>query len=395
MIDKEKIFREKRKISIYSIIVNFTLATIKFAGGIFANSAALVADGIHSLSDLAASLSVYLGIVISNKKSKTFPYGLYKVENLVALVSAFAIFFAGYEIAREVLFEPPKEITSLPVALAVIGATIIITFSYAAWELKKGKQLNSPSLIADAQHVKTDFFSTLIVLVGILGQYFNIVWLEKGAVVVVVIFIFHSGWEILKESIKVLLDASVDSKTMQQVYNLLRSENMISEIKNVTGRSSGSYIFLELDLVLATNNLEKAHDFSEQLEEKLKKEIPFVEKVLIHFEHGHKQKKIAVLAKEDGTLCTHFGSCPQIVIFTDNNGQWEKEILLNPAAKLEKRKGIELAEYLRHKQITCLVVKENLHSKSAEYALENAMIDIVITDKKTVDEIDPEKLDCH
>ena len=101
-VDKSLNFETKKKISLFSVGINLLLSLIKIVGGKISGSAALTADGVHSLSDLAASLSVYAGIVISNKKSDAFPLGLYKVENLVALVSAFAIFFAGYEIAKDV-----------------------------------------------------------------------------------------------------------------------------------------------------------------------------------------------------------------------------------------------------------------------------------------------------
>jgi len=131
---REMIYKEKKKIAIFSIIVNFTLSIIKIIGGTISGSASLTADGIHSLSDLAASFSVLTGIVIANKKAKDFPMGLYKVENLVALVSAFAIFFAGYEIARDVFFGEPMKITNLPIAVIAIIATVIITFLYANWE---------------------------------------------------------------------------------------------------------------------------------------------------------------------------------------------------------------------------------------------------------------------
>ena len=277
-------FSEKKKISLYSIGINFILSLIKIVGGIISGSAALTADGIHSLSDLAASLSVYVGIVISNKKSELFPHGLYKVENLVALVSAFAIFFAGYEIAKDVLFGELQEIKNLWVALVVIGLTVAITYFYSMYEKKMAIKLNSPSLMADAEHIKSDFYTALVVFVGVLGQYFGYAIIEKIAVVIVVYFIFHSGFEILKESIKVLLDASLDHESIDKIREILNNEELIEKTNTITGRNAGSFKFVHLDLKLKTDSLKEAHAFSHKLEEKIKKEIPFVEKVIIHYE---------------------------------------------------------------------------------------------------------------
>jgi len=275
---------EKKKISLYSVGINLLLSLIKIAGGMISGSAALTADGVHSLSDLAASLSVYVGIIIANKKSTMFPHGLYKVENLVALLSAFAIFFAGYEIAKDVLFGEGSEIKNLTVALVVIGITVVITYLYSRWERQKAIELNSPSLLADSEHIKTDFYTALVVLVGVLGQYFGYPIVEKIAVVIVVYFIFHSGFDILKESVKVLLDASLDHESIDKVREILNEEPHIHEIKKITGRNSGSFKFVQLDLDLKTDSLSEAHEIVHMLEDKIKDEMPFVEKVVIHFE---------------------------------------------------------------------------------------------------------------
>lgn len=275
---------EKKKISLYSVGVNLTLSLIKIVGGMVSGSAALLADGIHSLSDLAASLSVFVGIVISNKKYKLFPHGLYKVENLVALVSAFAIFFAGYEIAKDVLFSDLTPIKNLPVALAVLALTVMITYFYSRWEKKKAIELNSPSLLADAEHVKADFYTALVVLVGVLGQYFGYPIIEKFAVVIVIYFIFHSGFGILKEAIKVLLDASLDHETIDEIREILEETPKVKKIKTITGRNAGSFQFVQLNLVLDTDSLREAHAIAHKIEDSIKIKMPFVEKVVIHYE---------------------------------------------------------------------------------------------------------------
>jgi cation diffusion facilitator family transporter len=277
-------FNEKKKISLYSVGVNLLLSLIKIIGGVISGSVALTADGVHSLSDLAASLSVYAGIVISNKKSKLFPYGLYKVENLVALVSAFAIFFAGYEIAKDVLFGKTEPMKNLTVAILVIGLTVLITYLYSRWEKQKAIELNSPSLLADAEHIKTDFYTAIVVLVGVLGQYFGYPVVEKLAVVVVIYFIFHSGFEILKEAIKVLLDASLDYESIEKIREITLKHPKVKKINQIVGRNAGSYKFVQLDIDIDTDSLKEAHQIAHEIEKDIKKSMPFVEKVVTHFQ---------------------------------------------------------------------------------------------------------------
>ena len=277
-------YQTKKKISFYSILVNTFLSVLKIVGGKLSGSAALTADGVHSLSDLAASFSVYVGIVISNKKSKRFPFGLYKVENLVALVSAFAIFFAGYEIVKDVFFGEPVEMKNLYIALGVIVITVLTTYFYAKYEENMAEKLNSPILKADAAHIKADFYTALVVLAGILFKYYGIEWGEKVAVLIVVLFIFHSGYEILKDAVMVLLDAAIDDETIAEVENILKNDKRVNRIIRISGRNSGSFKFLQLDLDLNTDSLSEAHDLAHKIEDDIRNKMPFVEKVVVHYE---------------------------------------------------------------------------------------------------------------
>ena len=138
--------------------------------------------------------------------------------------------------------------------------------------------------MADAEHIKTDFYTALVVLVVLPGQYFGYPIVEKIAVAVVVYFIFHRGFEILKDAIKVLLDASVDHETIEAVRTILDNEKMIDHVVNITGRNAGSFKFLQLDLDVATDSLKEAHACAHQLEAKIKQKMPFVERVIVHFE---------------------------------------------------------------------------------------------------------------
>ncbi|MBD3308260.1 cation diffusion facilitator family transporter, partial [candidate division KSB3 bacterium] len=119
----------REKVAGLSILINAGLAGFKFVLGTLSGSVAIVADGIHSTSDIVSSLAVLVGLRLSQRKSKHFPYGLYKVENIIAIVSAMAIFFAGYEIIKEVLFRPSHPNRAhLLTAMIGMGVTIGVTY---------------------------------------------------------------------------------------------------------------------------------------------------------------------------------------------------------------------------------------------------------------------------
>jgi divalent metal cation (Fe/Co/Zn/Cd) transporter len=101
---------------------------------------------------------------------------------------------------------------------------------------------------------------------------------------IVVAFIFHAGWEILVDAVKVLLDVSVDHETIEEVRKILEKEPMIARINDIRGRNAGSFKFMHLDIKLNTDSLKEAHEYAHQLEKKIKEQIPEIERVNIHYE---------------------------------------------------------------------------------------------------------------
>ena len=151
------------KIAWQSILTNLLLVGIKSAVALISGSLAVTADAIHSLSDVVSSSIILIGIKISARPARGFPYGLYKVENLVSLGTSFLILFAGYEIIKAVFIESSRPLPSqIPLAIVGITVTILITWLFSRYELRKGRgTTRSPCLIADARHMCTDMLSSL------------------------------------------------------------------------------------------------------------------------------------------------------------------------------------------------------------------------------------------
>ncbi len=383
--------REKRKVAVYSVIVNFFLSVLKISTGLVSGSKALLADGIHSVSDLAASASVLAGIFISSLRVKGFPYGIYKVENIVSIISAFAIFFAGYEVVRDVFFAE-KEIKIVNVWIAILGIllTIIITYFFSKYELKKGKELSSPSLIADSKHVKADMFSALVVFIGVAGNYMGFPVAEKLAVLFVSAFIFRSGFEILVESIKVLLDVSVDAQTLNEIKSVMEKHPMV-RVKSLIGRNSGSYKFVEAEVGINTKDFEVAHRIAHEIESEVRKKVPLVERIVIHFEPEVPEEiKVAIPTDNCKELSEEFGKSKKILIFTLDRNKGDivdKRVFENPVISLKRGKGIELVEFLSGKGVNCVVFYSIPNSKGVIYALSNKGIGIYLSKERSVDAV--------
>ncbi|MDQ7056200.1 MAG: cation diffusion facilitator family transporter [Persephonella sp.] len=215
MIEKSNNQKAKERWALGSLILNSTLTVLKFTFAVFTGSLALMAEAVHSFSDLVASVVSLISVKLSAKKSSEYPYGLYKLENIASVIISFFLFFAAYEILKEAFFsEREREIQHIELAITVMIVAMISTFVYSRFELRAAKRLNSPALLADAQHIWADFMSSVVVIVGLIGTYMGYD-LDRYAAAVVSLFIFYSGWDIFSSGMKVLLDVSLEKEEME------------------------------------------------------------------------------------------------------------------------------------------------------------------------------------
>jgi cation diffusion facilitator family transporter len=379
------------RMGVYSLVINTSLVILKLGLAALSGSLALAASATDSAVDIIGSIVVLVGLVISKRKTKTFPFGLYKVENVVSIVIAVLIFVAGYEIAKEAIVGAEGPVTTEWWMLAGVGLTVIVPLLWSRYELRVGRMANSPSLRAEARHYQTDVFSSLIVFASVAGSALGLA-LDRWGALLIVPFIAKSGWELLADGMKVLLDASLDAETLDQVREIIASSPGVAEVKSVVGRNSGRYRFLQADIVVRTTDLEKAHHLSEQLEKAIREGVGNVERVVIHYEPQIKTSLTYGVPLEDprGTVSAHLGKAAffaLIELSAEDGGLLRQEIVANPYQTLEKQKGLEVARMLVDQGVDVLLSKESLEGKGPSYLLADAGVEMRITDALTLDQI--------
>ena len=380
------------KIGIYSISVNLVLVGIKLSLSLLSGSVALLADAIHSSTDVISSATVLAGIKISKRTSKGFPYGLYKVENFVSLLSSIFIFLAGYEIVHTVFFETQDLKTeTLPYAMGGVLLTMVITFAFSRFELREGKAIGSPSLIADAQHIRTDLLSSGVILAGLFGTIFGLK-LDKVAALLVVVFVVRAGISILMDALRVLLDASIDFKTMDQVKTIIMQDPRVTSINALWGRNSGPFKFIEADIVVKAESLEKAHFVSQKIEKEIKRSVSRVDHILIHYEPQKKETTTCAvpLSEDKMVLAEHFGSAPYFYVATrrERDGVLVSEAYHhNPFSGDEKGKGIKISEWLLEKGIDRVYSPREFKGTGPGYVFSDAGVEVIVSGDKTLRDI--------
>jgi cation diffusion facilitator family transporter len=382
------------RLALASVLVNLVVTGLKYFLGVFSGSLALLADAVHSTADVISSASIWAGIRLSRRKTKRFPYGLYKVENLVALMTSGLILLAGYEIVRHVLWAGERvKAARLPYAILGVVAVAAILLSFSRYELKRAKQLNSPSLQADAQHLAIDLFSSCIILLSLAGTYFQVKFpLDKVAALIIVALIAWVGLKIAVDAIRVLLDASLDFKTLNTIREIILETPQVSKINALTGRNSGRFKFIEIDLGLKIRELEKAHFVANQIETRIKSRVPHVDHVLIHYEPMQRETRIIALpvAEDKGHLSEHFGEAPYFLLLTLRGLDKKllgEQLLPNPHRAVESGKGIQVSEWLISLGVDEVIATKNFEHKGPFYVFGDAGVAIRQTDQKNIDQI--------
>jgi cation diffusion facilitator family transporter len=378
------------RVAAASIAVNLFLCLLNVAIAVASGSLAVAAEMTHNIVDLTASVAVLAGVKISERRSRAFPYGLYKVENVVAVGVGILIFFTGYEIAREAIFVegPPATVNAL--ILGGVALSAIIPVGFSIYEMRVGRRLNSPSLVADAHEYRAHVFSSGIVFVALVGQLVGLP-LDRYAALIIVVFIIRTGWELLSGGMRVLLDASLDPETLSVVRGLIEAEPTVAKVRSLVGRNAGRYRFLEAEVVLRVDDLEKAHAVSERIEETIRDRVPHVERVRLHYEpQTRTHLRYAVpLSDSDGTVSEHFGKALYFGLVTVRtaDGQVEhQEMLANPHTGEEKAKGIRVAEWLVGSKIDIVLLCEEIEGRGPAYVFADAGVEARLTRAKTLSE---------
>lgn len=378
------------RVGLYALLVNLGLGGLSVALAAFSGSLALAASAVDSATDVIASLTVWAGLRLSQRKSRAFPYGLYKIENVSSVVVALLIFLAGYEIARAA-FRPQVE--SPRVTIWVIAGTVagvVVPLLFGRYATGVGQRTGSPSLIAEGQHRQVDALSGLVVLAAV-GAH-SLGWtVDRWAAAVVVLFIAHSGWELLTDGMRVLLDASLEPETLKQVREIVESEPGVVEVQSLTGRNSGRYRFIETQVGVRVQDVERAHALSRRLEARIKAEVGRVDRVLIHCEPRRREftRYALPLAGRQGPLSEHFGEAPYFSLVDlegERGEELRRQVVTNPHVEVTKAKGIRVAEWLIAQKVDVALARESLGGKGPEYAFRGAGVEMREISAETLDE---------
>lgn len=282
-------------VTLVGSVVNIVLTVFKILAGIMGRSTAMIADGIHSLSDLLSDIIVIVFVKISSKgRDKNHDYGHGKFEtfatliiSLMLIVVAANLMSGGIGKIKAIL---GGEQVSSPGMIAFWAAVASIVFKEALYHytIIQGKALNSPMMIANAWHHRSDAMSSIGSLIGIGGAIFlgnKFVILDPVTGCVISIFIFVMAVRMSVPAIKELLDVSLPDEVEDRIEATAKTIPGVIELHELKTRREGPGIIMEGHLVLLSDiSLKEAHNISKKVEESLRKEFGPETQISLHLE---------------------------------------------------------------------------------------------------------------
>ena len=277
--------REKKiyRVTLVGSAVNALLIVLKFVAGVVGRSSAMVADAVHSLSDFITDVIVLVFVRIAGKpRDKGHDYGHGKFETLATLIIGFILAVRLHRPGGKTLPRPSM------IALVVAVVSIVSKEALYRYTRRSGRELDSPAVVANAWHHRSDAMSSGGTLVGIAGAMFlGDRWriLDPLAAIVVSLFIIKSGYDIMRPCIGELLEASLPEEEEREIEALVRAVPGIEDVHNLRTRRIGNGIAVDLHARADGRlSLAEAHDKATEAENAVRRRFGPNSIINIHME---------------------------------------------------------------------------------------------------------------
>lgn len=276
-------------VSVNSIIGNVILSVFKMFAGIFANSAAMISDAVHSLSDVLSTIIVIAGVKMANKQSdKEHQYGHERMECVAAIVLAVILFGTGLAIGWagvQKIIEGGYGDLAVPGVLALVAAIISIVVKELMYWYTRGaaKKIDSSALMADAWHHRSDALSSIGSFAGILGARLGLPVLDPIASLVICLFILKAAFDIFKDAIGKMTDKSCDECVEEQIRSVAATQESVVTVDKIQTRLFGDKIYVDIEISAdGSASLSKAHDIAHSVHDAIETAFPKVKHCMVH-----------------------------------------------------------------------------------------------------------------
>jgi cation diffusion facilitator family transporter len=287
--DKQRIAgRQIKSITYLGMVVNVILAVIKIIVGYLAGSMALVADGIHSISDMTTDVAVLLGVHFGSKQpDEEHQYGHGRTETFAAAFIGAALIVVGAVMIYRAAIDMAAGKYSTPGYVVLFVALISVVVKELLYRMTKRIAIKSHSsaLYANAWHHRSDALSSIAVVAGFVSLKFGFKYGDQMAAVGVGLMIILVAVRIISDCLSELTERAVDSDTIELIKNIINDNSSIHQWHKLRTRTVGREVFLDLHILVAPDlSIAAAHEIAENLEKTLDEQITRPVNITIHIE---------------------------------------------------------------------------------------------------------------
>ena len=318
-------YKEIRKVTLVGSAVDLVLAVLKITFGWLGQSQALIADGIHSLSDLATDAMVIYAAKHSSKDADAcHPYGHGRYETIATVLLGGALILVGFGIAWDAalrLFDPESLFNPGWIALAVAALSVILKEAIYQYTMRAAKKLRSHMLQANAWHSRTDAISSIFEIVGVGGAMMGLNYLDAIAAIVVAIMVAKVGWDLAWHSIQELTDAALDQERVKAIEDSILNIGCVRSLHMLRTRRMGADALVDVHIIVEpTISVSEGHQISEIVRGTLIKQFDEITDVMVHIDaedDEHSRPNIG-LPLRDEVLILLSNACKDIPEYQQN-----------------------------------------------------------------------------
>lgn len=287
------------------MVGNLALTVGKIGIGYLSQSAALIADGFHSLADVASDLGIVLALKASARPpDENHPYGHHSFETLGALGVAVLMLLTGVLIGKGAVMRLWHHDFLSPQTPALVMSLVSVVTKeiMARYTITAGKLHHSPALLTNGAMHRSDAISSLAAVGGIAGARLGVPSLDAVAALIIALFILRMGWQLATSNIMALMDTMPDPNLVAEMREVAATVPCTQDVPDIKVRQRGSYYLLDLRVAIHPDHtIETAHAVAHEVEDALHAAYPTISRVFVHTEPGERR---------DDSDCTHLVTSP-------------------------------------------------------------------------------------
>ena len=348
------------RVTLWGVLVNLLLSATKLAGGFVGQSQALIADGLHSLSDLASDAMVFIAAKhASEEADEEHPYGHARFETIATVALAILLVIVGLGIAYDAIVSLVADESIArpdPFTLWIAAFSILSNEGLYHYTRIVGTRIRSNLLLANAWHHRSDAVSSIVVLVGIAGTQLNMPKLDAYAAIIVALMIARIGFKLGYDAVQELVDASLEPELVDNIRQKILSHEGVRELHMLRTRRLGQHAHVDVHILVAPRlSVSEGHHISETVEKMLIDSFDTINDVTVHIDPEDDEQEarsmyLPLRSELIDSLQQEWSSIPELNAIDDITLHYLKgEISVEASMPLEKVDDLELTKDLQNR----------------------------------------------